>query len=138
MSFSLAVENGDLALLGSEIKLIWGVDLLKQNLDLWLRERFGIDRFHPTMGSTLEDFIGGIVSPGVKAQLQSEVLRVLQNYQAIQQREIQQSPKKYSLSELLYSVDDIVVSVSYDTVIVTLKVSTASGITTTINAQASA
>ena len=52
----------------------------------------------------------------------AEVLRVLQNYQAVQHRGLSENPQLYSLSELLYSIDDINVVLSYDTVLVTIKI----------------
>lgn len=121
-SYSLAVANGDLVQKGSGLSIVHGVEKLKQDLELWMTEQFGIDRFHPTMGSTLQDHIGGVINATTQSEVQSEVLRVLQNYQAVQHRGLQENPQLYSLSELLYSIDDIQVVLSYDTVLVTIKI----------------
>ena len=107
MSYSLAVANGDLVQKGDQLDLVFGVNKLEQDIYLWIMERYGIDRFHVTMGSVLQDFIGGIVSDSVRAQIQAEVLRVLQNYQAIQLRTLKENPRSLSTSELLISIDDI-------------------------------
>ena len=45
------------------------------------------------MGSILQDFIGDIVSGSTRAEIHAEVLRVLQNYQAVQLRRLKESPQ---------------------------------------------
>jgi phage baseplate assembly protein W len=125
MSFSLAIENGDLAARGDGLAIVVGVDKLVQDLTVWLTEKFGSDIMHPEMGSMLDSWIGSVISSSTKADVQSEVLRVLQNYQNVQVRGIKTTPQRYSLSEILYSIDDIQVLVGYDTVSVVISVSTA-------------
>lgn len=134
MSYSLAMVDGDLAVRGNALAVVYGVEKLKQDIDLWLRERFGTDRFHPTMGSTLEDFIGEVVTDHTRAEIYSEVLRILENYLAIQDRIIKSNPQKLSMTEIMVSVNAIDVKVNYDTVYVTVNVSNAVGQTTLISA----
>lgn len=125
MSFSLKVVNGDLALQGSEMALVWGVGKLTQDLTLWMTERYGIDRFHPAMGSDFQNYIGGIIGHGTQAQIRSEAERILDNYQKVQYRGLREAPTLYSLSELLWSINTINVSVTYDTISVAVNVSNA-------------
>lgn len=125
MSFSLAIEDGDLVKRGASFGIVYGVNKLTQDLRVWLTESFGGDMMHPELGSMLESWIGGIISPSTKSEVQAEVLRVLQNYQAVQLRGIKTVPQKYSMSEILYSVNDIKVVLNYDTVAVTIAISTA-------------
>ena len=125
MSFSLAIENGDLVQKGASFGIVYGVDKLKQDLGIWLTVSFGGDMMHPELGSMLDSWIGSIISQSTKSEVQAEVLRVLQNYQAVQLRGIKTVPQKYSMSEILYSVNDIKVILNYDTVAVTISVSTA-------------
>jgi phage baseplate assembly protein W len=125
MSFSLAIEDGDLVRKGASFGIVYGTDKLKQDLGLWLTESFGGDKMHPELGSMLDSWIGGIISPSAKSEVEAEVLRVLQNYQAVQLRGIKTIPQKYSMSEILYSVNDIKVVMNYDTVAVTISISTA-------------
>lgn len=132
MSFSFAIADGDLVQKGSVMDLVFGVDKLNQDIYLHVMERYGGDRFHVNMGSILQDFIGGIVSDSTRAEVQAEIFRILQNYQALQLRKIRESPKDMSTSELLVSVDDIQASVSYDTVNVTMRLRNGEGTTTTI------
>lgn len=127
MSFSLAIADGDLVQAGSRLDLVFGVDKLNQDIYLWLMERYGGDRFHVTLGSTLQEFIGGVASEDTRAEVQDEVLRVLRNYQAIQRRTLYDNPSVLSTSELLVSIEDIKTSVSYDTVDVALRLRNGSG-----------
>lgn len=122
MSYSLTVQDGDLIQSGSSLVITYGVNKLKQDLSLWLTERYGIDRFHPSMGSTLQEYIGGIIDGNVEAEIQSEVLRILQNYQNVQLRGMKENPQLYSLSELLYAIDDVQVMVNFDAVFVSIKI----------------
>lgn len=137
MSFSLALADGDLVQRGNQLDLVHGVDKLNQDVYLWLMERYGVDRFHVTMGSILQEFIGGVVSGSTRAEVQSEVLRVLQNYQAVQLRGLKESPSLYSTSEILVSIDDIQTKISFDTVSVAVKLRNGSGNTATIRATSS-
>lgn len=123
MSFSLMVANGDLVQQGSQLGIVYGVDKLKQDLTLWLAERYGIDRFHPAMGSNLQNYIGGIISYHTQSMVYNEVMRVLDNYQRVQFRGLREAPTVYSLSELLWSIDQLNVGVGYDTVGVFIQVS---------------
>lgn len=132
MSYSLAIADGDLVGKGNQLELVFGVDKLNQDIYLHLMERFGGDRFHTNMGSILQEFIGGVVSDSTRAEVQAEVFRVLQNYQALQLRMVKEKPTWLSTSEMLVSVDDIRASISYDTVNVAMKLRNGSGNTATI------
>lgn len=112
--------------------LVFGVDKLRQDVQLWLLERYGGDRFHVNMGSILQEFIGGVANESTRVEVQSEVLRVLQNYQALQVRKFKNSPQSLSASELLVSIDNIVATIQYDTVNVTAKLRNGSQESTTI------
>lgn len=124
MSFSLAVEDGDLRLNGSTLGRVWGPDKLGQDMSLWLRERYQSDRFHRNYGSILDDFIGGVIESDTRYEVQSEVLRVLRNYQALQYRRIKERPEYISSDEILLEILDVRVSTDYDRVDVRLRVQT--------------
>lgn len=132
MSYSLAIVDGDLAQRGSRLDVVYGLDKLKQDMYCWLTERYAGDRFHVNMGSILEEFIGGIASESTRVEVQSEIFRVLQNYQAMQLRRFKENPEKMSASELLISVEDILTRMDYDTIRVAIKVLNASNEATTI------
>lgn len=116
MSYSLALSGGDLVAQGSQLAIVSGSDFLKQSMDLWIRERYGIDRFHPTFGSTLENYIGQVVDSDTRVEIIDELTRVLHNYQAVQLQAFKDSPQNFSASELMMSVLAINATVSYDTV----------------------
>lgn len=132
MSFSLAVKDGDLVQNGSRVGLVYGTDKLKQDVQLWMMQRYGGDRFHVSMGSILQDFIGGIANESTRVEAQGEVLRVLQNYQAVQLRKFKNSPQSLSADELLVSVDNIIASIMYDTITIAIKLRNGSQQSTTI------
>lgn len=125
MSYSLAVSNGDLARQGSNLAVVWGIDKLKQDLQLWVTERFGGDRFQPMMGSVLQDYIGSVISLRTRAEIEDEIMRVMDNYQRVQMHGFKINPRLYSMTELLESVDDIAVGITYDTVSVSVSVRSA-------------
>lgn len=133
MTFSLRIGNGDLVQEGSSLGIVYGTDKLKQDLTLWMTERYGIDRFHPAMGSSFQSWIGGIISFHTKQMVQNEAERILDNYQKVQYRSLRDAPSLYSLSELLYSINAIQVNIAYDTVSVGINVSNAQQVPTTIN-----
>lgn len=117
------IQNGDLAVLGNECQIVSGNDKLVQDLTLWLTIRVGSSRFHPTFGAALQSYIGDAISAATQANVYNEVLRVLTNYQEMVYQLFTSNPNAFSLSELPYSIDDIAVSISYDTVNATVQVS---------------
>lgn len=132
MSYSLAIDGGDLALRGSSMGIVHGIDKLKQDLQLHILERFGGDRFHPDMGSILQDMIGGVIDGTTARRITTELARVLDNYQRLQYRALKDNPTLLSVSELLYAIDDISVSIGYDSAIATIKIRSAAGDATSI------
>ena len=92
MTRSLRITDGDLTVTPSGVSLVSKTEKLRQDLSLWLREVFGIDRFHPYYGSTLDSYVGQAMRPQEIAFLKSEVVRVLQNYQKVQQLGMRENP----------------------------------------------
>lgn len=133
MSYSLAIADGDLVQKGSQLGLVHGVEKLRQDIYLWIMERYGADRFHVNMGSILQEFIGSIATESTRSEVHAEIFRVLQNYQALQLRRFKENPELLSASELLVSVDEIITRMNYDTVQVGIKLRNGSDQATTIN-----
>jgi hypothetical protein len=132
VSYSLAIKDGDLVQQGSQLGLAFGLDKLVQDVQLWLMERYGGDRFHVNTGSILQEFIGGIANDSARVEVQGEVLRVLQNYQSLQLRRFKDNPQVLSTSEMLISIDDISARVKYDAVEVAVKLRNGAQQATTI------
>ncbi len=126
MSFSLKVVDGDIATLGSAVNIVYGMDKLKQDVSLWLRERWQSDRFHLAYGSILDSFIGGVIDDSTTHMVESEVMRVLQNYQSLQYRLLKEHPERLSADEVLVSIISIKATVNYDTVNVAIRFTTGS------------
>ncbi len=134
MSFSIKVDNGDLSITAGRFDLVSGTEKLKQDLTLWLTERYQDDRFHPTYGSILDGYIGGVIQASdTIVRVQSETFRVLSNYQKIQLARFKESPSKFEPSELLQAVNGVDVSLSYDKVIVLVRITTAARTTTSVS-----
>lgn len=127
MTYSLTVQNGDLRLIGSEMSIVFGQEKLLQDLQLWLGETYGIDRFHPRMGSELQNWIGSIIGDHTNARVQQEVMRVLQNYERVQSLAFKESPSNFSLAQLLYSINEIKVAAQYDSVRAFISITNALG-----------
>jgi hypothetical protein len=125
MSFSLRVANGDLVLQGSALAIVYGTDKLIQDLTLWMTERYGIDRFHPGMGSNFQNFIGGIISYSTQSVIYGEAMRILDNYQRVTFAGLKNNPTLYSLDELLWNINNVNVGVGYDQVNVAVDVANA-------------
>ncbi len=132
MSFSLQVAGGDLVQQGSRLAVVAGTEKLHQDLTLWMCERYGIDRFHPVMGSCFQNYIGGVITSHTRAVVQSEANRILSNYQKVQYMGLRANPTLYSMGELLYSINKVSVTINYDTVNVLVAVSNAQQEPTTI------
>jgi len=125
MTFSFRVANGDLVTTGSQLAIVYGTDKLKQDLTLWMTERYGIDRFHPNMGSNFQNYIGGIISYATQSIVYAEAMRVLDNYQRVQFAALKANPTIFSLDELLWNINAVNVGVGYDQVNVTCDVANA-------------
>src|SRR4051812_40238165 len=107
MTFSLMVANGDLVQQGSQLGIVANVDKLKQDLTLWMTERYQIDRFHPAMGSNYQNYIGGVIGYHTQSMIRSEAERILDNYQKVQYASFRNSPSRFSMDELLWSINAI-------------------------------
>lgn len=123
MSFSLKVSGGDLAMDGSNLGLVFGSDKLRQSLVLWLFESYGIDPMNPQYGSLLQDYVGTVINYSTQNLVYSEIIRVLENYQRLQYQDFKRSPQTFSMSELLWAINNVAVVPSFDTVSAQINVS---------------
>jgi hypothetical protein len=126
---SLLLRNGDLVLGPGGYETIDGAPKVVQDLGLAVREPFGSDRFHPRWGSILDQFIGGLISADTPVLLESEIRRIVQNYIALQQAQIQADatagrPSRFTNNEVITGLegmnlvqrqDSITVKVSLET-----------------------
>lgn len=124
MSYSFMVAEKDIALKGSHVGLVYGRDKLIQDLTLWLTERYRSDRFHSNYGSILDGFIGEVMDRMTASEVEAEVHRVLQNYQMVQYRRMQDDPTSLSPEEVLVEVEDVNAKVDFDSVVVVISIVT--------------
>lgn len=82
---TLMLKDGDLVVGAVGHETISGPSMVAQDLRGALIEPLGNDRFHPGYGSTIDSFIGQSQSEEVLFEVEQEVLRVTNNYSAVQE-----------------------------------------------------
>lgn len=148
MSTSFRLTNGDLSIgSGRSLEVVSGENKLRQDLRLWVLERIGTDPATPTYGSRLDGgiidgeevptFIGQIVNAQIEAEIRSEVITLLQRYQAMQYEKIRNETILYSgkntleANEIIKTIDLVRVYAENTTIIVNVYISTLAN--TTLN-----
>lgn len=124
MSFTIALKEGDIDLKGNTVAIVTGTQKLEQELGVWLKERYGSDRFHTNYGSTLDHYIGSVMTDSAVYEIENEVGRVLRNYQALQHRKFQSDPQSLDPSEILAQINEVRAVADYDQVQVTIHFTT--------------
>lgn len=143
MSWSLQLQNGDLALSGASLATVTDTNKLTQDLRCALVEHMGDDDMHPTYGSLID---GGVTPSGqvipsvigmtdvqeVATTIQSEIQRIAAAYQAQQLNRAKDDQVTYNRvsltpAEVLLSVSDISFIQETDSLLVTITLSTAAG-----------
>jgi phage baseplate assembly protein W len=140
----LGLVHGDL-MIGTDgsYLVVTGAQRIQQDLTLALSDVYGTDRFHPSWGSILPEYLGNINNSTMQALVKAEVNRVLQNYLTITQSGvIQQSMTNvtnnnnpgasYTTADVVRSVDAINVSMTLDTIYVSVQLTTLAGQSITI------
>lgn len=133
MSFTISIKDGDIELKGNTFAIVTGTRKLEQELEVWLKERYGSDRFHTNYGSTLDHYIGSVMSDSSVYEIESEVGRVLRNYQALQFRKFQSDPQSLDPSEILSEINSVTARPNYDRVEVTIHFTTYRGTSSNIS-----
>jgi hypothetical protein len=128
---TFALRNGDLVLSGSKYGMVEGMARAQQQIGLALREPIGGDRFHPTWGSSLPSYIGGVQYVGVEADIRAEVIRVVRDFiinqnEAIRRRAAAGLAPTITAEEMVLDVRSVAVTRSADNVSVRITITTAS------------
>lgn len=126
---TLALQGGDLVVGSQGHATISGNKKIRQDLALALGERYGNDRFHLTWGSTLPNYVGRPVTADSDLIVRSEVARVVQSYIDGQQAQIATDAlsgtrSKYTTSDVVAQLNNIVTSIDLDTIHVKISLST--------------
>lgn len=148
MTWSLALQDGDLALNNNGLSIVTGESKLLQDLTTYLLTPLGSNDAHPDFGSLLnggqdngtiyQAIYNEISDPTVQDQVISEIQRVITAYQAMQLARAKADQAAYgkttlSKGEVLLSVDSIDGSVQDVTVNVSIGLTTADGTDPTLN-----
>jgi hypothetical protein len=140
MTWSLKLENGDLAFNGASLAVVDNENKMIQDLTCQLLERMGHDDMHPEYGSLIDggETVDGIVYESivadddlemVKMRIQAEIIRIVNDYQGRQLDRAKADKMLYgkqSLTprEIVSSVNAINFVESLDHLIVNISIST--------------
>jgi len=149
MTWSLKLENGDLAIGGSGLDVADNEMKMVQDLRCQLLEKMGHDIFHPEYGSLVD---GGVTPDGVvyesiiadedwalaKLRIQSEIVRVINDYQSRQLDRAKSDKAQYGKQtltprEVISGINGITFVESLDKLIVQVHLATMSGQSETID-----
>jgi phage baseplate assembly protein W len=135
---TLALSGGDLVIGSGGLQLISGAAKIRQDLALCLAESYGTDPYHPEWGSVLPQYIGHPISSDTQLLVQAEVNRVIQQYMAQQQSMLSTAAANgkattLTTADVVSGVNKVDVSISYDTVRVTINLTTLAGQTLTVS-----
>lgn len=134
--------DGDLVIGPTDYAVVSGTDKIRQDLTYALREEYGSDPFHPYWGSLLPGMLGNIIGTDTLSQVQSEVMRVLQNYIAVQTAMLQNNlvafdQSQFSTADIIGSIDSVTVTQDPQDptrALVAVAVTTADGATVSVDA----
>lgn len=149
MTWSFAIQNGDLALSSSDYAIVSGEPKLIQDLTCFILERMGTDPNHPDYGSLLNGGIdgNGTVYPSylgmnndaiAQGRVQGELQRILLAYQNMQLARAKSDVALYgkttfSRGEVLLSVDSFTMQATFDTLSVIIGITTGNDTSVTLN-----
>jgi phage baseplate assembly protein W len=135
---TLALSNGDLAVGPAGHQTVTGSSKVRQDLALALGERLGNDRFHPTWGSVLDEYVGQPIGESTMALIQNEVSRVLAQYIAVRDEYIRQDQvngtrSRFDTSDVVAEVNSIQASQDFDTIRIRVTLRTLAGTQISVN-----
>lgn len=148
MSYSLKIQDGELALGGTSIATVTGNEKLLQDLKCAILERVGTDSAHPQYGSYLD---GGRKPNGVEVpstigridvklaalEIESDLRRIMSELQGRQLARAKQDAQVYgkatlSAGEVLVGVVALDIIQKYDSLIIQIKIRSANNVEQTI------
>jgi len=135
---TLALANGDLVVSPGGYATVTQAAKIRQDMALALGEPLGNDRFHIEWGSVLPTYIGQPMDEETSMLVKSEVARIIEQYMAVQQRDIAQDALagrtvRYGTGDVVVGIADLKATVRYDTIRVTVALVTESGVRININ-----
>ncbi len=89
------IKNGDIALDNrGRVTLVGGGKKVQQDIRGFLINNLGYSRFHPWIGSHLDDFVGQSITPTLLQKVRSDVRDCLNLYTESQMEDLQQRIKE--------------------------------------------
>ena len=144
MSWSFQVSNGDLTLSAGGFGIVTGEQKLAQDLRHFMLERMGTDSAHPSYGSLFDGGkrpdgteVSGVVGRHdfelASMQVQSDVRRIVTEYQAMQLARAKRERQRYNKTtftpgEVIKTLAGIRLRQVQDSLYVTLLITTASDV----------
>lgn len=137
---TLALANGDLVVTPFGHETVSGALKIKQELLAAFAESLGNDRFHPDWGSMIPSYVGQAIGPDTELLVLSEANRVIQNYIAIQQREVLQDHldvrrSRFNTSDVVRQVIGIRATLDLDKITVFVSLVTETGESVTLTSE---
>ena len=149
MTWSLKIKNGDLVATGGRLDVVDNENKMVQDLKCQLLEKMGSDILHPTYGSLIDGGVdqNGIVHDSligtdnigmVQLMIQSEIQRIVGEYQSRQLNRARSDKKTYNKQTLTYrevvqGIQDIQFVQNLDKLTVRITLSTLGNSTETID-----
>lgn len=135
---SLALSGGDLVIGPGGLQTVTGAAKIRQDVALALGETYGADPFEPLWGSVLNEYVGLPVDADTPGLVQAEVNRVLQQYISNQQAQLKAASTRnqttaLTTADIIRSVNSVDVTVLYDTIMVTINLTTMAGQSMTVS-----
>jgi hypothetical protein len=135
MSKSLSITSGDLSVTARHYDTVSGKDKLMQDLRCALIEQVGTDPATPEFGSRFEtdDYLGQVYAEVLAEEARTDILAIIQNYQAAQLTKIQNETIAYNglntldAGEVIETIDSIDSIFSGDTLVIRVQLTTISG-----------
>lgn len=145
MTWSLQLRNGDLTLGNASYGTVTGEDKLVQDLRAYILERRGTDNAHPSFGSLLDGgintdgswakgFIGQTNNAFVQLEVETELRRIVSEYQARQLQRAKDDRLIYGKTtltkgEVLLGITSLDIDATTDALNITIGLETARGTT---------
>jgi phage baseplate assembly protein W len=129
---TISIVDGDFDLSGGTFKTITGATKIQQDMGIASLTPYGSNKFHPKYGSVLQSMIGHPTNSTTQSLIQSEITRLINNYQNIQIRKmnayiLQGLRSPYGQDDLIQSVQSINVTQNFDSFNISVILLTMSG-----------
>ena len=140
--YQLQVANGDMVIKGDgKASTVSGAQRIAQDLSCWLLEPLKTDKLYPAFGSDLGSRIGSIISDETILAVKVEVTRVVNNYIANQQSQINSAKASdatdlinaWNSDDIISTINSITVTTVADAVEVVVQLTTVGGTSITVS-----